>query len=70
MLPMNEFAARSIRSYTPRALAGAIKSLSYRGQHWPDRLTLLLAEKSRREREDREAEEPSQYQTVHRGCPP
>jgi len=57
---MNEFAARSIRSYTPRALAGAIRQLPFRVREWPERMTLLLAEKSRREREDRES----------RGCPP
>lgn len=60
-------AASSIRGYSTAAINGAIRSLSYQHGTWPDRLTLLLSEKARREREERAASEPTQYH--NRGCP-
>ena len=62
-------AQSSIATYTHQAICGAIRSLSFQDRKWASRLEELLIEKVRREREERESSEPSQYQH-HRGCPP
>ena len=61
-------AETTLTTYSDLALNGAIRSLSFRGQWWPERLEALLREKKRREIEDKMSEAHEQYQH-HRGCP-
>lgn len=52
--------AKIVAAYSDNALLGIIRQLSMTGQ-WEDRLNAAKAELARREREDAETEEPSQY---------